>query len=455
MNSKRILSALVCLFIMMTSCVPQNKTPETTHTDDTPSSSSVERVNADTSAKPESKGSDSSAAVSSNAVSRTAASSTPKDKKTSSDSSAASSKAAASKQDNTTSSTAPKSDGNGSPGGSPYRDESYIGYPVFSQSFYCVEDDEFLYINNMDQRSSPASITKLVTASVAVQYLSDDDYIQIGSEQYLINPGSSLCGLSVGTTLTFGELLYGLLVPSGADAAYAAAVNAARKAYPDENLTDRQALDKFVALMNDFAHSIGMNDSHFVSPEGWDYSEQYVTAHDLTMLGRHVLSEPRLRKVVGTYSHELAGTGLLWTSTNRLLNPNDIYYNKNAVGLKTGTTSSAGYCLLSAFSYNGKTYISAVLGAGYDRYELTLSKAAEFLGDDFRTKSKVESKTESRLESAAESRIENQTDNPDESDTVTETESNTEYYPEENTDSTEQPEITDRQSDNTPQNDEE
>lgn len=417
MNSKRILSVLFCLIFMLTACVPQNTASETKQTEDNAVSSSVTRVTAPTSSANESSNASSSAVTSSGSASKKESSSnsagTTSSKKPDSSSSVSSktvsSNAVSSKQEDT-----PSADDDALPYYSPYRYEEYYTSPEYSAAFYCIEDGEFLLSENMDHRSCPASITKLVTACTAMRYLSENDTVEVGTEQCLVTYGLTRCGLKIGMKMSVEELMYCMLLPSGADAAYTAAVSTARKVYPDEELDDHEAVDRFVEMMNDFVKSIGMEDSHFVSPEGRDYEEQYVTAHDLTLLGKYALSVPVIRKVVGTFRYGLEGTGIVCTSTNRMLNPYDFVYNSHAIGLKTGTTSSAGYCLLSAFSDNGKTYISAVLGAGPNVYEITLGNAAKFLGNEYSIGGETGDGTDS------------QTENPDESQAEYESESETE-----------------------------
>ncbi len=312
---------------------------------------------------------------------------------------------------------------------SPYRYEEYYAKPEYSAAFYCLEDDEFLLSDNMYHHSCPASITKLVTACVAMRYLSDDDVVEVGTEQCLVTYGLTRCGLKIGMKLSVKELMYCMLLPSGADAAYTAAVSTVRKAYPDEEFGDHEAVDRFVEMMNDFVKSIGMEDSHFVSPEGRDYADQYVTAHDLVLLGKYALSVPTIREVTGTFRYGLPGTGIVCANTNRMLNPYDVVYNSHVIGLKTGTTSSAGYCLLSAFSDNGKTYISAVLGAGPDVYEVTLNNAADYLGNEYRIGGSPADDDDSQTESTEPSEIESTPESQKESTADSDDASDTEYMP--------------------------
>ena len=251
----------------------------------------------------------------------------------------------------------------------------------------CLDSGELLYSDNINERIAPASLTKLLTASVALHYLSPDTVVTVGSELSLVKPYSSLCLISPGHRLKLYDLLTGMLMASGNDAAYTVAVTTARAVSPDgNNMSDREAVSYFTGLMNDYAASIGMKNSHFTSPEGWDDEGQYTTVSDLLTLAGHAFSIPEIRTITGTYQKKVyfvSGENITWTNTNALLNPNSRYYRSDAAGIKTGTTENAGYCLISAFVQNGKTYISAVTGCNSDndRYELTL-KMLDASADD-------------------------------------------------------------------------
>ena len=250
-------------------------------------------------------------------------------------------------------------------------------------AFACADDGELLYYDNINEHIAPASLTKLLTASVALHYLSPDTVVTVGSEQNLVKSGSSLCLIRPGHKLKLYDLLTGMLMASGNDAAYTVAVTTARAVKTDTAMTDAQAVAYFSELMNSYASSIGMKDSHFTTPEGWDDASQYTTVSDLLILANHAFSIPEIKTITGTYQKKVyfvSGENITWTNTNALLNPNSAYYCADAVGIKTGTTASAGNCLIAAFERNGKTYLSAVVGCGTgnDRYELTLKMLSQF-----------------------------------------------------------------------------
>lgn len=253
----------------------------------------------------------------------------------------------------------------------------YISEPECSAAaLYCIDDKEMLYSDRINERIAPASITKLLTAATALQYADLDTVFTVGNEQSLVQPNSSLCGLEVGDKLTLRDLITGMLMSSGNDAAYTIAVSISDQ-ITGYDMYEVEAVDYFCNKMNDFAVSIGMTSSSFTTPDGWDDDYQYSTAADLIKLGEYVLSVPELRDIVNTSSTTIisdSGKQFSWTNSNELIDPYSTYYCPEIIGLKTGTTEYAGNSLLSAFIVDDKTYIALAAGCYYDagRYELTI-----------------------------------------------------------------------------------
>lgn len=245
-------------------------------------------------------------------------------------------------------------------------------YSFKSACFYCLETDEMLFEYNPSEKIYPASLAKILTASTALYYEDIDTEFTVGTELCLLKPHSSLCLIKKGHRLTLGQLITGMLLPSGNDAAYTIAVSIARKA-SGEKLSDSEALKYFCELMNSFAGLIGMKGSHFTSPDGWDDKRQYTTAKDLLVLTRYALTVPTIRDTVSLsekYVVFKSGENITWQNTNQLLSPGR-HFNQYAIGMKTGTTENAGNCLIAVFSKNGLTYIAVVCGASDSdsRYE--------------------------------------------------------------------------------------
>ncbi len=244
-------------------------------------------------------------------------------------------------------------------------------------ALYCMDDRRFLYSDRISQRIAPASMTKLLTASVALKYMNTNEILTVGSEQYLVQPYSSLCGVQWGSTASLETFVTGMLLSSGNDAAYTIGVSTARKLNPDSYMTDTEAVDFFCLLMNRLAADIGMTDSCFVNPDGWDDDGQYTTVSDLMLLTQYAMAVPEIREAVGTFhmnAEFISGDAYDWKNSNLLLDPYSEYYCENAIGVKTGTTLNAGNCLISSFIIDSKTYIAIVAGCetDSDRYELTL-----------------------------------------------------------------------------------
>lgn len=245
-----------------------------------------------------------------------------------------------------------------------------------SVALYCVDDHRLMYGDNEDKQVAMASITKVLTACVALSIMDPETVLPVGTERDLVNPGSSICYISQGQRLKLKDLISGMMIASGNDAAYTVAVNVARAHDPGEDLSDKQALEKFSDLMNAFAARLGMNNSHFANPDGWDDEQHYTTANDLIILAEYALTVPEIRENAALFQKRVVyetGEIAVWTNSNQLLNEESPYYCENAIGMKTGTTNAAGCCLLGAFEKNGKTYITVVTGAESNekRYEIT------------------------------------------------------------------------------------
>ena len=246
-------------------------------------------------------------------------------------------------------------------------------YTFRNACFYCVQTEELLFSYGESERIQPASLAKVLTASVALFYVKPETEFTVGSELNLVKPHSSLCLIKKGHRLTLSQLITGMLLPSGNDAAYTIAVNVARNV-SDKKLTDTEAVNFFCELMNSFAKFIGMENSNFTSPDGWDDKKQYTTAHDLLILTRYALTSEEICSTVSLrekYTVFQSGENITWKSTNQLLIPSEKHYNKYAVGMKTGTTKTAGNCLIAVFKKNELTYIAIVCGSktSNSRYE--------------------------------------------------------------------------------------
>lgn len=243
-------------------------------------------------------------------------------------------------------------------------------------ALYCVDDHELLSGENAELRIAPAGLTKLMTASVALSHISAGEVIEVGTERGLVNKGSSVCFILRGHRLKLYDLVSGMLMVSGNDAAYTTAVYTARKVSGDDELTDEDAVKYFCGMMNETAAELGMNGTHFVNPDGWDAPEHYTTPADLIKLAEFALTFPEIREIARIQQRYVvfeSGENITWTNTNKLIDPESGYYCADAIGLKTGTTANAGNCLIGAFVKDGKTYITVTAGCVSDigRYRRT------------------------------------------------------------------------------------
>lgn len=223
----------------------------------------------------------------------------------------------------------------------------------------------------------PASITKLFTAYVAMQYLDPTDVITAKDALEAVVPGSSTAQIDWGDRLTVQMLVEAMLLPSGNDAAYILAVEVGRMIEGNKKLHYSDAAIAFVDEMNRQAKELGMTGTHFVNPDGIHKVNHYTSYQDLTKIAQLALENPTILKYASKsidYVTFYSGEERKWENTNALINPESKYYCPYAVGLKTGQTPGAGACLLSAFQYQGRTLVIGVFGCPKidDRFTDTL-----------------------------------------------------------------------------------
>lgn len=242
---------------------------------------------------------------------------------------------------------------------------------------YNCNTDSFLISSGQDsERVYPASVTKLFTAYVAMEYLQPDTEITAGDALNLVAWGSSVAKIKKGDVLTVEQLVEAMLLPSGNDAAYLLACEAGRIIKDNPNLSATAAANAFVAQMNDEAAKLGMTGTNFVNPDGIHDSNHYTTFADLVILGKLALENETVMKYAATAKEtvQLHGETVEWKNTNALVDPATDYYCPYAIGLKTGQTPDAGSCLLSAFEMDGKKLLIGVFGCPEeeDRFDDTL-----------------------------------------------------------------------------------
>ncbi len=232
-----------------------------------------------------------------------------------------------------------------------------------------ADTNTVLYQKNGTDKIAPASTAKMITALTVLDYCSPDDEMRVGAEIEMMQDDSSRAWLMQGDTLTVRQLLVALMLPSGNDAAYTLAVNAGKEIAGDMGLSNAQAIDVFMDKVNQKAKSLGAENSNFVVPDGYDADGQYTTAYDLAVIAKACLDNPYISEIVASdssYERWPNGREVTYNNTNELLNPNSQYYLPEVIGLKTGTSSLGGACIVSAAVINGNTYICAVMGSTKD-----------------------------------------------------------------------------------------
>ncbi|MBQ2945042.1 MAG: D-alanyl-D-alanine carboxypeptidase [Clostridia bacterium] len=233
--------------------------------------------------------------------------------------------------------------------------------------------DTVHFEKEIDKQISPASTAKLVTALVALNYLSPETVITVGEERLLVERDASVLGLSVGDTLTVNELIIALMVSSGGDAAYTLAVNVAKAADTEGTLTDPlMQLEYFMSLVNAYAEENGFADCHFVTPDGYDAEGQYVTVASLARIAAKAMENEVLRAAITTRAYTFTFTTTAKTktayNTNKLLRETSKYYSPVVTGIKTGTTGDAGNCLVADAYVNGRYFIIITMKQRTDEY---------------------------------------------------------------------------------------
>ena len=230
---------------------------------------------------------------------------------------------------------------------------------------YDMSAGEKLYGKNEASRIYVASTTKLMTCLVALSVFGPDDVITVGNEIYLKKPNSSVSLIQPGHRLKVRTLLAALLLPSGNDAAYTVAVNAARKHSGDATMSNYTAVSYFCNLMNEKARQLGCTDTSFVNPEGWDDSAHYSTADDMTKIAIAAADNAVIASIANIHFNRFtfaSGEWIEWENTNKLLDPESPYYYPYAHGLKTGTTPLAGNCLVAFAEKDGRKLLILAYG---------------------------------------------------------------------------------------------
>ncbi|MCT4618699.1 MAG: D-alanyl-D-alanine carboxypeptidase [Marinisporobacter sp.] len=206
-----------------------------------------------------------------------------------------------------------------------------------------VKTGRVLYKNNINDRKPMASTTKIMTALLGLEECSLDKNIKVPKNAVGVE-GSSIY-LNYDETLTMKDLVYGLMLRSGNDAAVAIATHVSG------------SVEKFACLMNERAKKIGANNTNFVNPHGLHHKDHYTTAYDLALITREALMNPKFKEIVKTK---------MWVADREGFK---YFHNKNKTlrqfeggdGVKTGYTKVAGRCLVTSATRDGVQLVCVVL----------------------------------------------------------------------------------------------
>lgn len=233
----------------------------------------------------------------------------------------------------------------------------FFCYSVYAENFditgeyvtlYNMNEDTLLYSKNDTKKTSIASLTKMMTTLVAIEEINDlDEIVTIKERDFDGTVGYSKAGFKVGDKVTYRDLLYGIILPSGADA-----VNAV--------VNNTLGYDKFIKKMNETAKKIGMNDTSYANPVGKDDENNYSTSSDLAKLLKYALKNETFKTIFTTKSYKTSNGLNLESTVNSYKN---ILNTDEIKGAKSGFTKDAGRCLASITTLNNVDYLLVVINS--------------------------------------------------------------------------------------------
>ena len=220
---------------------------------------------------------------------------------------------------------------------------------------YNTLEDKVLYEKDSNTRGSIASLTKITTGIVALEHIKNlDDKIILKEEDFagLKEANAAVAGFQVGEEVTYRDLLYGLMLPSGADAAQALCRNIAK------------SNSGFIELMNNKAKELNLENTHYVNPVGLDDKDHYSTVSDVLTIFKYALQNKDFKEIVSTDSYVTSNKKHTFKSTLAKANSLGMDY---LIGGKTGTTDDAGLCLASIANYDNTDFLLVTTNAEYSK----------------------------------------------------------------------------------------
>ncbi len=242
---------------------------------------------------------------------------------------------------------------------------------LYAESAFLFDMDsvEILLSKNSRVRMYPASTTKIMTGLLALESgIGLDETVTVPKEAANVPEGSSVLGVRQGDEITWRDLLYGLMIRSGNDAANAIAV-----------LTSG-SIDAFVQHMNDKAAELNCEGTHFVNAHGYHNSDHYTTAQDLARMALYAMRNADFREIVAAPRRELTvirkGKTVTQDAENRnsLLVPESNYYYPDATGIKTGHHNKAGRCVVASAEREGIRLIAIVMNCATEEKQFADAK---------------------------------------------------------------------------------
>ena len=220
---------------------------------------------------------------------------------------------------------------------------------------YNLDEDIVLYEKNSEVRTSIASLTKIMTVIVAIENIENlDNKVTLTYPVFrgLAEANASVAGFKIGETVSYRDLLMGALLPSGADATRALALNIAGSE------------DRFVELMNKKASVLGLENTNFSNTTGLESYNHYSTVKDISVILKYALKNKIFKQMYMTREYTTTNGRTFYSTLKKISNSYAIDVS-NILGTKTGFTNEAGLCMSSIANYNGINYLLVTAGADY------------------------------------------------------------------------------------------
>ena len=231
-----------------------------------------------------------------------------------------------------------------------------------SNAFVMGKNGTVYYARSADEQVKIASITKVMTAILAVENCKMDEKITVSNAAAAV--GNSTAGLLEGDELTVEQALRGLMIPSGNDAAIALAEHVGKKLDPKT----KDAVATFVKAMNEQAKKLGCTGTLFENPNGLDFDEwagdMHSTAHDVALMMQEAMKDDTIREVMASKDPWIEVTGADGSDHSHSMDTHNVLLGQDGnIGGKTGTTDDAGYCFASAYNRDGDEIYTVVLNS--------------------------------------------------------------------------------------------